>query len=79
MNDTTTCPFLKEVSMVWCEACAVRKMLPRDHLVSTGPCLAENHTQCPLYAEALRRLDLSSPPGSGPSRIFETTGKEVPQ
>lgn len=71
-----SCPFLKEVVMLYCDACPFRKMLPLDRLVSASPCLAENHEQCPLYREALARahgtpLGSRDPRGShGERRVF---------
>jgi len=57
MNKTpTTCPLLKEVLMLYCDACPTKKMLPLDHLVSTRPCQATRYVDCPLYQEAVRRL-----------------------
>lgn len=83
MKETTTtssCPFLKEVVMLYCDACSVRKMLPLDHLVSTRPCLAETHDQCPLFQDALRRASFGAELSNGPGNRGESggTGKEAP-
>ena len=51
-----TCPMLKEVVMLYCDACPTKKMLPLDHLVSARPCQAMRYVDCPLYQEAVRRL-----------------------
>jgi hypothetical protein len=57
MNETpNTCPMLKEVVMLYCDACPTKKMLPLDHLVSARPCQATRYVDCPLYEEAVRRL-----------------------
>ena len=41
MKETpNTCPLLKEVVMLYCDACPTKKMLPLDHLVSARPCQA---------------------------------------
>jgi hypothetical protein len=57
MQETpTTCPLLKEVVMLYCDACPTKKMLPLDHLVSARPCQASRYGDCPLYQEAVRKL-----------------------
>lgn len=57
MQETsTTCPLLKEVVMLYCDACPTKKMLPLDHLVSARPCQASRYADCLLYQEAVRKL-----------------------
>ena len=57
MRETsTTCPLLKEVVMLYCDACPTKKMLPLDHLVSARPCQASQYGDCLLYQEAVKRL-----------------------
>ena len=57
MKETpNTCPLLKEVVMLYCDACPTKKMLPLDHLVSARPCQATRYVDCPLYQEAVRRV-----------------------
>jgi hypothetical protein len=43
------CPHLKEVVMLYCDALAVKKMVPLDRLVSADPCLTCNYELCPIY------------------------------
>lgn len=79
---TSSCPFLKEVVMLYCDACSVRKMLPLDHLVSTRPCLAESYEQCPMFQDALRRASFGTAAadianGSGDPVAAGGTGKEA--
>jgi hypothetical protein len=80
MTDPVTCPFLKEVVMMYCDACPVKKMVPRDHLVTTRPCLAENYEQCSLYREAVERSSFSEEPSpaDGSRGASGAAGKEVP-
>ena len=33
-NEQTACPFLKEVVMIYCDACPQHKLLPRNQVVS---------------------------------------------
>ena len=44
-----SCPYLKEVVMLYCDACLVKKMVPLDRLVSTNPCIAHDFKGCPLF------------------------------
>ena len=44
-------PLLKEVVMLYCDACPTKKMVPRDQLVSAGPCLGGSFADCALYRE----------------------------
>ncbi len=55
MNNPLTCPYLKEVVMLYCDACAYRKMVPLNHLASASPCLVPDYKQCPLYLEVYAR------------------------
>lgn len=54
MNARTACPFLKEVVMIYCDACPSRKLLPRNQVVSMGPCASTEFTTCPLFRELAR-------------------------
>ena len=48
-----TCPYLKEVVMLYCDACPFMKMVPLDHLVSASPCLAQDYQACRHFLEAV--------------------------
>ncbi len=48
----TKCPFLEELSMVYCNACKSRKMLPKDQLVTQNSCEG-NYENCPIFKEFL--------------------------
>lgn len=50
-----SCPYLKEVVMLSCDAYPVKKFLPLDRIASANPCLGEFPT-CPLYQELAARL-----------------------
>jgi hypothetical protein len=54
MNARTACPFLKEVVMIYCDACPSRKLLPRNQVVSMGPCSTTDFETCPLFREIAR-------------------------
>ncbi len=48
------CPFLEEVLVQYCTACAVKKMLPKDRLVAENPCEV-NYSDCPIYKDFLAK------------------------
>ena len=50
-----SCPHLKEVVMLFCDAYPVKKMLPLDRIATADPCLGQFHG-CPLFQEAVARL-----------------------
>ncbi len=51
-----SCPHLKEVVMLFCDAYPVKKMLPLDRIASAHPCLGRDFERCPLYQELVARL-----------------------
>ena len=51
-----TCPYLKVVVMLYCDACPIKKMVPLDHLASASPCLLLDYKGCPLYQELAEKL-----------------------
>ena len=53
MRNPMTCPYLKEVVMLYCDACPFKKMVPLDHLVSASPCLAQEYQACRHFLEAV--------------------------
>jgi hypothetical protein len=61
-----TCPYLKEVTMVFCRAYPVKKLVPVDRVTTASTCSAEGFCDCPLYREALAR--------SGKTVEAETSG-----
>jgi len=54
-----TCPYLKEVVMLYCDACPIKKMVPLDHIASAGPCLLQDYKSCPLYQELAEKLGVA--------------------
>jgi hypothetical protein len=53
MRNPMTCPYLKEVVMLYCDACPFKKMVPLDHLVSVSPCLSQDFQSCRHLIEAV--------------------------
>ena len=48
------CPFLEEMIVQYCTACAVKKRLPKDSLVAQNPC--ETYPEdCPIYQELIQK------------------------
>ena len=58
-----SCPYLKEVVMLFCSGYPVRKMVPLDRIVSASPCLTQDFERCPLYCELVARMEQSARPG----------------
>jgi hypothetical protein len=54
-----TCPYLTEVLMVFCQASAVKKLIPTDRVSTASACEGDAFGTCPLYQEALRRAQRS--------------------
>jgi hypothetical protein len=50
-----SCPYLTEVTMVFCEASPVKKLIPSDRVSTASLCEGETYSACPLYREALAR------------------------
>ncbi len=73
---TTTCPWLKQVVMLYCDACPTKKMVPRDQLVSLGPCLAGSFEECAMYREMVHRIGAGGADAEAAST--QASGREVP-
>jgi hypothetical protein len=69
-----TCPYLKEVTMVFCRAYPVKKLVPVDRVTTASTCGAEGFCTCPLYREALARTGQSTKGEEGET----STVKEQP-
>lgn len=54
---TMSCPHLKEVVMLFCDAYPVKKMLPLDRIATAHPCLGQDYEKCPLFCELMARLN----------------------
>ena len=55
------CPYLKEVVMLSCDACPIKKMLPLDRIATANPCLGD-FRNCPLFKEVVGRLTAQDAP-----------------
>ncbi len=50
-----TCPYLAEVTMVFCQASPVKKPIPSDRISTASACEGDDYRSCPLYRESLTR------------------------
>jgi len=50
-----SCPYLTQVTMVFCRAAPVKKLVPSDRLTTASACEDERFQGCPAYREALER------------------------
>jgi tRNA U34 5-methylaminomethyl-2-thiouridine-forming methyltransferase MnmC len=50
-----TCPYLTQVTMVFCQAAPVKKLIPTDRVSTASACEADAYRACPLFREALAR------------------------
>jgi hypothetical protein len=59
-----SCPYLKEVVMLYCQAYPVKKLIPLDRIASAEPCLGHEFESCPLFKDVLTRMRAHSQPGA---------------
>ncbi len=50
-----SCPYLTEVTMVFCQASPVKKPIPSDRISTASACEGDDYRTCPLYRESLSR------------------------
>lgn len=53
-----SCPYLTEVTMVFCRAYPVKKLVPHDRLTTASRCEG-TYRSCPLFQEAMCRAGRS--------------------
>jgi hypothetical protein len=59
-----SCPYLKEVVMLYCQAYPVKKLIPLDRIASADPCLGHDYEACPLFKDVLTRIRANSQPAA---------------
>jgi hypothetical protein len=77
-NDSTmSCPYLKEVVMLYCQAYPVKKMIPLERIASAEPCLGREFEACPLFKDVLLRMrahtqaaGVLQPAATAPREVF---------
>ncbi len=74
---TMSCPYLKEVVMLYCQAYPVKKLIPLDRIASAEPCLGREFEACPLFKDVLTRMrahtqaaGVAPPAGTVPGEVF---------
>jgi hypothetical protein len=70
-----TCPYLKEISVVYCRAYPVKKPVPIDRVTTASTCEGEAFKGCPLFNEALVRAGKSVEEDEGSSSNPAATKK----
>ncbi len=70
-----SCPYLKEVVMLSCDACPVKKMLPLERLASANPCLGHFH-ECAFFQDLTLQLAVRESGPATDSRLVATAGKD---
>lgn len=73
-----TCPYLKEVVMLYCDACPFKKMVPLDHLVSASPCLAQDFQACRHFIEAVATAAAAAAAAAGKEHSDPRSGPFAP-
>jgi hypothetical protein len=53
---TMSCPYLTEVTMCFCRAFPVKKLVPVDRVITDSACEGESYGGCPVFREAAARL-----------------------
>jgi hypothetical protein len=51
-----SCPYLTEVTMSFCRAYPVKKLVPSDRVITESRCDGESYESCPVFREVLVRL-----------------------
>jgi hypothetical protein len=46
-----SCPYLTQVTMVYCRASPVKKLVPSDRITTASACEGDCFRACPLYRE----------------------------
>jgi hypothetical protein len=69
-----SCPYLKEVVMLYCQAYPVKKLVPLDRIASADPCLGHDYEACPLFKDVLTRIRAHSQP-AGATAASETSAR----
>lgn len=57
-----SCPYLKEVVMLYCQAYPVKKLIPLDRIASAEPCLGYQFESCPLFQDVMARIRAQTHP-----------------
>jgi hypothetical protein len=53
---TMSCPYLTQVTMAFCRAFPVKKLVPTDRVLTESACEGDCYASCPVFREATVRL-----------------------
>jgi hypothetical protein len=56
-----SCPYLTEVTMSFCAAFPVKKLVPTRHVVTESACDGERFASCPVFRELRARCEGACP------------------
>jgi hypothetical protein len=70
-----SCPYLREVVMLYCQAYPVKKLVPLDRIASADPCLGHDYEACPLFKDVLTRIRAHSQPAEATVTAADTAGR----
>ena len=70
-----SCPYLKEVVMLYCQAYPVKKLVPLDRIASADPCLGHDYEACPLFKDVLTRIRANSQPAAAASATADAPSR----
>ncbi len=69
------CPYLAEITMSFCRAFPVKKLVPAEHVVESA-CDGEAFNACPVFREAMaRRAAALAPDRSSPAAEAKEGGR----
>jgi hypothetical protein len=72
------CPYLKEIVMVFCEACPIKKMVPLERIQTASHCFGGDFPNCALFEEIAARTNPApskKPPRSREAKAAEETAR----
>jgi hypothetical protein len=73
-----SCPYLKEVVMLYCQAYPIKKLVPLDRIASADPCLGHDYEACPMFKDVLTRIRAhSQPTAAAPATAAPSPRREV--
>ena len=61
-----SCPYLTEVTMSFCRAFPVKKLVPSDRVVTESACEGESYGGCSVFRDASARLTVLAPHSLAP-------------
>ncbi len=70
-----SCPYLAEITMSFCRAAPVKKLVPTDRVVTESACDGEAYGLCPAFREAQARREGAGVSGPAHAAITEERGR----